>query len=62
MLEPQLVMINLTIDQITGLKARTNNKADTVLNLFLNAIKAYGTPLKCMEIGEVKILKSQYGW
>jgi hypothetical protein len=27
-----------------GLKASNNNKASTVLNLFLDAIKAYGIP------------------
>jgi hypothetical protein len=30
--------------QITGLKASSNNKASTVLSLFLTSIEAYGVP------------------
>lgn len=33
--------------QITGLRASTDNKASTVLALFLDAVTKYGTPSRC---------------
>jgi hypothetical protein len=30
--------------QVTGLRASTNNRAKTVLEIFLHAIEEYGTP------------------
>jgi hypothetical protein len=34
------------LDKMTGLRANTNNKASTVLEMFLDAILAYGIPLR----------------
>ncbi|PPR06480.1 hypothetical protein CVT24_002566 [Panaeolus cyanescens] len=38
------LVINLRHQLITGLRASSNNRADTVLDVFLNAINQYGVP------------------
>jgi hypothetical protein len=35
---------DLTSVQVTGLRANTNNRASTVLGVFMQAIQDYGTP------------------
>ena len=37
-------MIELLILQVTGLRASTNNRAVTVLDLFLEAVERHGMP------------------
>jgi hypothetical protein len=41
--------------QVTGLQASTNNRASTVLNMFLDAVLAYGFPSRVQVIVVVKI-------